>query len=79
MYLTWPGGRTVPVASVLTRFHVAIEGRRESIHMGIFAVIISPAIMKSKVSSGFRQLSQEAAAFGAANWQIAIISVLSEQ
>ena len=32
MYLTWlpSESRTVPVASVLTRFHVAIEGRRRS-------------------------------------------------
>jgi hypothetical protein len=71
VYLTWPKSRTVPVASVLTRFHVAIEGRRESIHMGIFVVIISPANMKSKVSHGFRRLLQERRAFGATNWQIA--------
>ena len=32
MYLTWPNpGRTVPVASVLTRFHVAIQGRRRNL------------------------------------------------
>ena len=30
MYLTWPESRTVPVALVLTHFHVAVDSRKEA-------------------------------------------------